>query len=339
MSKTIEIGLAPMEGTTDFPTRVWFSVLSRPEVITTPFLRITETFPLRASEITEEWPELKIANLPYRWIPQIMASDVDHVLRFFERLDRVYTGVIELNCGCPSPKVVGHGAGSSLLADIDRFSLVIQSLQQRLGASRFRVKMRTGFHHEGEFEHLLDALKEIPLNRLTVHGRTREQKYSGLANWQLIEQAAETLPYPVCGSGDIVDAASFAERRQWAPSVGAMICGRGALQHPWIFRSLRAQASSMNTRASIELYALIMKSYRDHPQRFLQCLSDCEWNEERLYQELHNLWQLSHVGDLRLDRHQLGRAKMMLRYQQPQVGREILRASCWSEMCRAWDEF
>lgn len=276
-SSQIGLGLAPMEGVTDFATRLWISQNSAPDFTTTPFLRVTKDYPCKRIS-ANFFPESRLSKqhgvVPC--IPQLMASDEADLVRiahcFLEE-----TPFVDINCGCPSPTVVGHGAGSSLLKDPLRFADYLGKIVDALGAGRVSVKMRLGFDHQDEFETLLEVLARLPLARLTVHGRTRADRYTGHARWSFIESAAKGLPYPVYGSGDVLDLASLQARLQVAPSVSGVIVGRGALRNPWIFSSLRGGETRVGReqfRLALMQFALMQELQANHWNDFLTAVVD-----------------------------------------------------------------
>jgi tRNA-dihydrouridine synthase len=228
------LGLAPMEGVTDFATRLWFQWIGGMDFTWTPFLRVTDTFPLKYPEFfAPEIHQLK-GLLPVPLIFQVMGSRPEDVVRTHDLLgDRVT--FLDLNCGCPSPTVVGSRAGSSLLERADIFGAFIEFITKRIGARRLSVKMRTGFHSATEFPTLLAAIAEQPLKHLTIHGRTRPDRYRGKADWQPAISASDKVPYPIIGSGDLCDQAQIIKMRIHAPKVSSVIIGRGALRNPWVF--------------------------------------------------------------------------------------------------------
>lgn len=255
------VGLAPMEGVTDLPFRLWMSLASQPDFCWTPFLRVTETFPGKTFP-PEYIPEICYAGtVPYQLVPQIMACAPTPAAATATHILEQGAAWVDLNCGCPSSRVVGHGAGSSLLIDPKHFRTFCSDLAQAVGPKKLSIKMRTGFNSCDEFPVLMDALSRIHLKQLTIHGRTRPDRYDGEARWDLIHQASQELPYPVIGSGDIVSRNSFAERTAQAPSVNTVIIGRGALRNPWIFTELRTGAAvSLNgdtLRAALAMFALL----------------------------------------------------------------------------------
>jgi tRNA-dihydrouridine synthase len=148
---------------------------------------------------------------------------------------------VDFNCGCPSPTVVGNGSGSALLQSELLFSSYVGALAQELGKERMSVKMRTGFSTPDEFEALAGVIARHAPRRVTVHGRTRAQRYLGRADWTLIGAMAKLVEAmgkatTVVGSGDIVSPESHAERAGIVR--GNVIIGRGALRNPWIFSEL-----------------------------------------------------------------------------------------------------
>jgi tRNA-dihydrouridine synthase len=276
-------GLAPMEGVTDFPTRFWFQMIGGMDFLWTPFLRVTDSFPKTFPEMFA--PEIFTLKGRFKTptIIQIMGSRPDDVVRTAECLgDRV--DYIDLNCGCPSPTVVGSRAGSSLLEHVDFFSSFIESVVQRLGSRRLSVKLRTGFHHESELEEILESIQTVPLRHLTVHGRTRPQRYKGYANWSLIETASRVCSVPVIGSGDICDLPGLSRRLNADSRVHAVIVGRGALRNPWVF--------SGTSHAPVSLawlfFVVLQDAYLESPERLVGWVADCGF--ERL-STAEDFWQ------------------------------------------------
>jgi tRNA-dihydrouridine synthase len=276
-SSQIELGLAPMEGVTDFATRLWITQNSAPDFTTTPFLRVTKDYPCKRIS-ANFFPESELSRQHgiVTCIPQLMASEEDDLIRvarhFLESVP-----FVDINCGCPSPTVVGHGAGSSLLRDPRRFESYLGKIVGTLGAGRVSVKMRLGFDHQDEFDALLDVLAQFPLARLTIHGRTRADRYSGYARWSFMETAAQRLRYPVFGSGDVLDHASLQMRLQEAPSVSGVIVGRGALRNPWIFSSLRGENTKTGRtcfRSAFIQFALLQELQANHWSEFSRAVFD-----------------------------------------------------------------
>jgi len=232
--------LAPMEGVTEFPFRIWMWLCSAPALQGTPFLRVTRTWPVL---LPKDWaPEILINGmaqaLPWKLMPQLMSPCEDDFLRVAGQLLK-FSSVLELNCGCPAPTVVGKGAGSGLLLNPEAFHQFVEKGVRSLGKGSLSVKIRTGYHDTSSYRDIIRSLKGLPLHRLVVHGRTRADRYTGYADWELIAEAAKTLSVPVTGSGDITDSRSLVERLEKFPLIANAMIGRGALRNPWIFQEVK----------------------------------------------------------------------------------------------------
>ena len=271
-----------MEGVTDWPARIWFAQASAPDFLWTPFLRVTDTFPGR--ELPRLWcPELERGaqtDSNPGVIPQLMATNADDFARVAEQV--LATGGHEwedLNCGCPSPVVVGGRAGSALLERPEELGEMLRVVLARLGPGRVSVKVRTGFASAGEFPAILDVLRELPLRQVAVHGRTRPDRYLGRARHDLIEMAARRLDgIPVTGSGDICDAATAKIARDAAPAARTWIVGRGALRNPWIFEELRTgnpvRIPLETITRAIECFAWLHELYWNDGERLTRLWRD-----------------------------------------------------------------
>jgi len=238
--------------------RLWMALTSAPETMGTPFLRVTPTFPgaLLPGMFAPECAEFKLL-VSYRLIPQIMAVDAEQA-KFAVDTFSMDVPFVELNCGCPSPTPVGKGAGSSLLQNPEYFFSTVSSLASSVGPGRLAIKMRTGFYDEREFPNLLSGLSSLPLARLTIHGRTRVDGYTGKARWNWMSMAATQCSFPVIGSGDVVDAASLQQKRLEAPEISGVIVGRGALRNPWIFQELTGLSRNIELSLNTLCHALIV---------------------------------------------------------------------------------
>lgn len=225
-----------MEGVSDYATRFWFYLNANPPFMSTPFLRATDSYPGKLPEkFAPELTTLKQRS-PYKLVTQIMASCPEAFSRTAEHI-LPHTPTVDLNCGCPSPKSVGRRAGASLIMDPDSFGTFLDRIVQNVGPGVLSVKTRLGYYESSEFLRLREVLSHFPLHHLSIHGRTRVQRYSGDAHWPSIMDAGSTLPFPVIGSGDISDRLTFQSRHH--PAVAAVMIGRGALRNPWIFLEIK----------------------------------------------------------------------------------------------------
>jgi tRNA-dihydrouridine synthase B len=163
-----------------------------------------------------------------------------------EQAERALTGIlkfsptlIDINCGCPVPKVVKTGAGSKLMQYPDKIHAIVRQLTQSTDVP-ITVKIRSGWNESSlNFQEAGLAAVEGGAAMVGIHARTRVQGYSGRADWEHIAQLSATLPVPVIGSGDLFSAEVAAEMLRQTGCAGVMFA-RGAIGNPLIFRETRA---------------------------------------------------------------------------------------------------
>ncbi|KAH8237908.1 hypothetical protein KR032_006065, partial [Drosophila birchii] len=150
---------------------------------------------------------------------------------------------IDLNIGCPIDLIYQQGGGSALMRRTNILELTVRSCAALSDRLPFTVKMRTGIYADKSVAHeLLPMVEEWGASAVTLHGRSREQRYTKHANWSYIEDcAAKAKRMPVIGNGDILSYEDYVERRKLAPHVSSVMIGRGALIKPWIFQEIKEQ--------------------------------------------------------------------------------------------------
>ncbi|KAH8325727.1 hypothetical protein KR067_005918, partial [Drosophila pandora] len=150
---------------------------------------------------------------------------------------------IDLNIGCPIDLIYQQGGGSALMRRTNILELTVRSCSALSERLPFTVKMRTGIYADKSVAHeLLPLVEEWGASAVTLHGRSREQRYTKHANWNYIEEcAAKAKQMPVIGNGDILSYEDYLERRTLAPHVSSVMIGRGALIKPWIFQEIKEQ--------------------------------------------------------------------------------------------------
>ena len=275
----IPTSLAPMEGITGFPMRLWLTWASQPGRMTTPFLRVNRAQPERGLPLlfAPELFELRGA-FEYELTPQFLSADPEAFLRAADFLGGIGVPAIELNCGCPCPTCIGKNAGSGILADPDTFGRTVETLASHLGEGRAAIKMRLGYSDDREFDNLLMHVANAPLARLTVHGRTRMNGYRGRARWAAIESAAQRALAPTWGSGDVTSAEVFREVTLKAPSVAGVMIGRGAIRNPWIFQELRdgvpVQIDFAALQNALLAFALVNEAATFFPDKLVSKLAN-----------------------------------------------------------------
>ena len=168
---------------------------------------------------------------------QIFGSEPDVMAYAARELDSLRNEVLDINMGCPVPKVVRNGDGSALMRDPDLVYEIVKAVSSAT-VKPVTVKMRKGFDRPNAVEVAL-AAQEGGAAAVCVHGRTRSQYYSGETDRGIIKDVKDALDIPVIASGDVVDAASGMSMMAETGCDMVMI-GRGALGNPWIFRELNA---------------------------------------------------------------------------------------------------
>lgn len=165
---------------------------------------------------------------------QIFGGDRDSLVKAAQYVDRnTNASIIDINMGCPAPKVTKVGAGAYWLLDPDKIYRMVSEVVKNVDKP-VTVKMRTGWDEKHIYAvENAKAIEEAGASAIAVHGRTRKQMYEGRANWDIIKQVKESVSIPVIGNGDI-DSPQVAKQRLDETGVDAIMVGRAALGNPWI---------------------------------------------------------------------------------------------------------
>lgn len=224
------------------------------DVTTLPFMRLieaygppdyffTEYFRVYASSRLEPHILQSITENPSDRpvFAQLIGEDIPHLLRTVRELQHYPVAGIDLNMGCPAPKVYKKNVGGGLLRDPARVDAILQALRAEI-AGRFTVKMRVGFDGWHHYDTLLDIVNRNRVDLLSVHGRTVKQMYRPGVHYELIQRAVERANAPVLANGDVSSVAKAIWVQATTGCHGFMI-GRHAIRNPWIFRQLREHYS------------------------------------------------------------------------------------------------
>lgn len=226
------VALAPMAGVTDLP----FRILCREQGCG---LMCTEMVSAKAllykNRNTKPLLETKPEERPVA--VQLFGSDPDIMSEMALMLEEGPYDIIDVNMGCPVPKIVNNGEGSALMKNPKLAGEILSAMTRKL-KKPVTVKFRKGFNDESvnavEFAKMAE---QSGAAAVAVHGRTREQFYSGKADWDIIRQVKEAVSIPVIGNGDIFTPQDAGRMLRETGCDGVMVA-RGAKGNPWIFRRI-----------------------------------------------------------------------------------------------------
>ncbi|MCS7067552.1 MAG: tRNA-dihydrouridine synthase family protein [Meiothermus sp.] len=167
-------------------------------------------------------------------VVQLFGDDPEVLRDAAAKAEALFSPVaLDLNMGCPAPKLAGRG-GACLLQTPERAFELVRAMRQGTGLE-VSAKIRLGWDEDGSLE-VAQGLEAAGVALITVHGRTSRQRYAGLANWEAIGRVAQAVRVPVLGSGDVTTCEGFFQRLE--TGVAGVMIGRGAVGNPWIFRQI-----------------------------------------------------------------------------------------------------
>jgi len=154
--------------------------------------------------------------------------------------DRFHPDFIDINCGCPAPKIVSQRSGSALLKDLPLAAQILRTMVASVPNTPVTAKIRTGWDENNIVAvEAAKILEDAGAAAIAVHGRTKAQGYSGDADWRLIESIVKSVKIPVVGNGSI--GGGYPVKIMRETGVAGIMVGRAALGNPWIFARLRAE--------------------------------------------------------------------------------------------------
>jgi len=192
---------------------------------------------LEYAEFTEEERPIAI---------QIFGGDPAKMADAAQIVEGMGADIVDINMGCPVPKIAKHNAGCSLMREPEHAASVVAAMAKAVKIP-VTVKMRAGWNDdERNAPRLARLVEDAGAAAVTIHGRTAAQSYTGSADWSLVAEISHTLSIPVFGSGDCIEPADIIERMRMG--VGGVLVGRGVLRNPWILAQAQDLASGRPAR-------------------------------------------------------------------------------------------
>ena len=240
--------LGPMAGLTDRPFRLICEKFN-------PGLVVTEMVSAKALQYNDDKTKLLLNTKGEncKIAVQIFGSDPEAIAYATRYIcERNLADIIDINMGCPAPKVVKNGDGSKLLLDLNKVYEITKAAVDNSNVP-VTVKIRKGWDQE----HIVavEAAKEIEragASAITVHGRTRAEFYSGEADWDIIKKVKEAVSIPVIGNGD-VKSKEDAIKRFNETNVDGIMISRGSLGRPWIFKEISDDSFTIDNKEKLSI--------------------------------------------------------------------------------------
>lgn len=260
--------LAPMQDVTDLAFMRVIAEIGAPDYFFTEFFRVHAQSRLE-KHILRSIDENTTGRPVFA---QLIGEDLLHIERSARELLRHPVAGVDLNLGCPAPKVYKKNVGGGLLRDPEHVDAILGLMRAAI-PGLFTVKMRIGFEDTRNFDRILDSVKRHGVDLLTVHGRTVKEMYRSEVHYDWIAHAVQRVTCPVLANGNVTSPEAAIRILETTGARGVMI-GRHAIRNPWIFRQCRERFAGLNvsTVTLAEVRAYIDRLYRatadpDVPER------------------------------------------------------------------------
>lgn len=250
--------LAPMQDVTD---RFFMSVIDRygsPDYFFTEYFRVYDNSGLDKKtlrSITENSTDRPI-------FAQLIGESIPDLVRIAQTLSHYPIAGIDLNMGCPAPRIYRKNVGGGLLRDPEKVSRILGELREAVDG-RLTVKMRIGFDDTANFDRILDLINRYDIDLLSLHGRTVKEMYHSVVHYDLIAHAVQRVNCPVLANGNVTSANVALAVLSKTGAAGVMV-GRAAIRNPWIFKQIRQALSGQ------PVSIVMLSEVRDYIERLQQ---------------------------------------------------------------------
>ncbi|NUN65370.1 tRNA-dihydrouridine synthase family protein [Pseudanabaena biceps] len=225
--------LAPMQDVTDRAFMQMLSEYGCPDYYVTEYFRVYAN-----SHLDKNILKSITHNETGRPVfAQLIGESISDMLRIAQQLTKYPIAGIDLNLGCPAPRVYRKNVGGGLLREPETIERIFEALRSQI-SGLFTVKMRVGFDSTDNFEKLLQLINTYQVDMVSLHGRTVKELYRGEVHYDLIRQAVQSVNCPVLANGNITSYLKAEQVLQATGAAGVMI-GRSAIRNPWIFQQIR----------------------------------------------------------------------------------------------------
>ena len=282
--------LAPLDGYTDIPFRLIVNKMN-PDLMFTEFVNSDAI--IYANE--KSMKKIRILDEERPVAVQLFGKNPENMAKAAEIIETIKPEILDINFGCPSPSVAGHGSGSALLKDLPLLGKICESVVKSVKVP-VTAKTRTGWdEHTINILETAKVMKESGIQMITLHPRTRIQKFKGQADWNYIKLLKENTDLPVIGNGDITTPEKAVEMFNETGCDGIMI-GRQSVKEPWIFRQIKELMSTGNYEKEISL-----------KERKELCIAHLDYSieykgEKRAQFEMRKLYQCYFRGTAQMKR-------------------------------------
>ena len=280
--ENVKLSLGPFQGITDAPFRnVFKKHFGGIDKFYTPFftgIQKDHAKNLQGEEIDPACNDVETLT------PQILSTDAEEILRFAAQCKELGYKQINLNMGCPFPRVANKKRGSGLLPYPEKIQSLFDGVFEKIDIG-FSMKCRLGYFNPDEIVPVIDIFNQYPLSELIIHPRIGKQLYKGEADVQRFAELIPMIKAPLVYNGDIVSVDSFSRIKQQVQPVNEFMLGRGLLANPFLAEEIHRHCE----RNEVE---------RGNPSESTSGLLRCARNDERLHTYVIDLYEerLRHAG-------------------------------------------